>query len=301
MDTTTKFGTCYSLLYVLSTSTALIFIEHLTKSIPTILVLWLSAVVATIIMHLICIKRLRYIYHCLIMDKKSFLLFVTTVFFIISSSYYSSHTVGSTLYLLSYFAISGLISLVISRQFRSLSIVNVFGSGCYIIAILWTLYKIAILTDGVYAIILTTIGAISGVVYAKYIQTYAVSFSLSALESLAVRYWLVIILIPILMPESLFSCLATYKLIYTPKIVLVSLSTLILPLYFNQKALKYMHYTKVLIINALTPFVSLIFSIIFMNKYSTLINLSIPAILIFVGTLCVIFLTKLINTSYRSK
>lgn len=279
-----KLGGFYSVLYVFSTAIALAFIEDLTKAIPFTFVLWVSAVVATLIMHLVCIRRISYIYKCLIKNKKTFLLLISSVFFIVLSSYYSSHIVGSSLYLISYFALSGLISLVLSKHFRLSSIPSIIAGFCYIIAIIMAFFEMLNMHQGDRAILVILIGAISGVVYAKYIQRYASEFMLSALESIAIRYWLVIVLIPILIPQNLVNYILTYQLMDTPIIILVAIMALILPLYFTQKALENIHYTNALIINASTPIVSLIISVLFINSSILLIKLFIPAILVFIGT-----------------
>ena len=263
-------GGAFGLLYVLNTAIALTYIENISSSINPLLLLWLTAIVATIAMHFCCYRRLGYIYNAILAHKKIFIIEIVTVFFIVLSSYFSCYAVGAALYILGYFAISGLIALFLTKPGTKNYRLFFSAIFCYSIVIIFIFKLMSIYPHGILAITITSIGAISGVIYLNYSKKRSQTSNLSALEVLAVRYLLVIMIIPVVVPQiiyfNLFAFLHNNNIIQNSLvIIMVATTALILPLYFNQKALHHLHYTQVALINALTPTVTLILSFLLHN------------------------------------
>lgn len=263
-------GFWYSVLYVFATVFALFSVENITRNnhIDPILFLWLSTIAATLIMHLIIYKSLKQIYNSLTQQKTSFILMIISVTMIVSSSYYGAHHIGTMRYLLLYFSLTGLISLIIRRNNlkQYIFIISLISyTACSMCLIFITLnlsfhdYNIRSLqSQTIYAVLLTIIGAICGVTYAKYSQKHSLSHDLSAIELLSVRYWLVIMLMPMLLHAKILE--QTTWILQDPNLILQllfsSILVLIIPLYFAQKSLHYIDYPISMVISSITPFVA---------------------------------------------
>lgn len=300
-----KPGVFFGLLYVLNTAIALTYIENISGSINPILLLWLTAIVATISMHFCCYKRLWYIYQTVWAQKKIFIIEIISVFFIVLSSYFSCYAVGAALYIVGYFAISGLIALFFVKspiKNRTLFFSAIF---CYSIVIIFIFQLMYIYNQGAIAIAITSIGAIFGVIYLNYSKKRSQISSLSAIEVLSMRYWLVIVIIPIIFPHiiyfNIFSFIHSNNIVQNSWIVIIIATTaLIFPLYFNQKALQLLHYTEVAIINALTPTVTLILSFLLHNHSMLHLQIATLCLITFIASYLSIKITRRSNMQINS-
>lgn len=285
-------GIIYAILYMLSTCASLMFVENISakEQISPLIMLWINALVATAIMHLILLPKLKFTYIKFFESPLNTLLMLFTVLLIVASSFYSIKKIGTMEYLVLYFSVMGFVSSII-ELFHYKNKLNVFRFILFMFVCIMLANHLV--QKDTFAVIITVIGASAGVSYARFSQKMALIVKMSAIQILSVRYWLVIILTPLFFSNYLESALNGFNILREKFIVitLLSILTLIIPLYLTQKSLKYISYSKNGIINSGAPLIAILANYIFTNNLIDSIFV-IAAACIFVNTL----LTKYISS-----
>lgn len=256
MNTNTLIGILYSIFYAIVCAGTLIAVEAISQSISSMSTLWGSAVFATVVLHIRSIKALRKVYRSAINHYPLVIVMILSVFFIVFSSYYSVAIIGVENYLVLYFSTLGMIATIL-HYVKIKQKKCIFSIIFYITAILAALSNLHLSnTETISSLISILLGCFGGVMYAKYSQMLYAATGLGALQLLSIRYWLVILVLP-LFPHTI-GHLRDLMIEYWAYIALMGVSVLILPLYLSQKSLEFVDYKIYLIISSTTPIFSLL-------------------------------------------
>ena len=248
----------YSFLYVVIASFGTVFIEKLFASISPFFSLLITATIATLFFNIVNIGKLQAIYRACWQEKNLCFAIMITILVMWSCAMSSPGLIGASLYSFLYFCWLGMIG------FLSLSIIdwkNNYKKFYFFIATLlliilsvWSVLEHAFLRSEILGIILALCGGTSAFVYFKQSQALIKRIKLSATQILAMRFYLTIFVIIIFLPKGSFS------LYFSPfnlmQLTILSLITLIVPLYFQQKALERISSEQNAIIMSLTPVVT---------------------------------------------
>lgn len=257
----------YSFLYVLIFSIALVLIQKLDIILPPLFSLLVTASIATIYFNFINKNSLKKIYADCFQNKKDWCLVMCIVLVMWSTTMVGPGKIGASLFNFIYFAWLGTLG------FLSLSFKNwkQYNKQFYFALSLSTLIVINIYLElnnsfsmaALTGIILALIGGTSSFFYFRKSQSLAKNASLSATQVLAVRFYLSIIILLIFLP--------TYQIgeyltpINSLNLVLLAFFSLIIPLYFSQKALEKITPEQHAIINSLCPLITGIIQVLTFN------------------------------------
>lgn len=248
----------YSFLYVLIFSIALVLIQKLDITIPPLFSLLITTTIATIYFNLINRKNLKKIYADCLQNKKDWFLVMAIVLIMWSTTMIGPGKIGASLFNFIYFAWLGTLGFL-SLSFQSWKQYNkqFYFASCLsaliIINILLELnnsFSLSVLTG----IALALIGGTSSFIYFRKSQSLAKNASLSATQVLAVRFYLSIVMILIFLPKHLIGEYLTP--VNSLNLILLAFFSLIIPLYFSQKALEKITSEQHAIINSLCPLVT---------------------------------------------
>lgn len=268
----------YSFLYVFIFSIALVLIQKLDVSIPPFLSLFVSAIIATMYFNLINLTRLKEIYFDCIKNLTSWFFLMVSVLVMWGSTMVGPGKIGASTFNFLYFAWLGALGFFsLSRQNWRANITKIYF-GLIIIFLLifdisFELYQSNNLQT-VVGVILSLIGGTTSFIYFKQSQLFTKKTSLTATQILAVRFYLSIVVLSVFIssnePAKYFNISNTFFLI------ILAFFSLIIPLYFSQKALEKITSEQHAIITSLCPAVTAILQAIIFK------DLSIEHMIIFV-------------------
>lgn len=289
-------GVAYAVGYMLLTCASLMFVESISvkEQIDPLIMLWVNAIVATIIMHIILLSKLKLTYIKFIKYPLSTTFMMVTVLLIVASSFYSIKKIGTMEYLVLYFSVMGFVSSLVEILLHKNKLNTL---RLMVFAIVCIMLVNHLMQKNDIAVVITFIGASAGVLYARFSQKLALNVNMSALQILSIRYWFVIVIIPLLFNDCLESVINGVHVLKEKFVIitLLSIITLILPLYMTQKSLKHISYSKNGIINSCAPLIAILGNYIFTNNLIDSIFI-VAATCIFLNTL----LTKHINSHKMS-
>lgn len=282
----------YSFLYVFVFSVALVLIQELDINIPPLFSLLITATIATLYFNFINKKNLKKIYADCFANKKQWLLVMSIVLVMWGTTMVGPGKIGASLFNFIYFAWLGMLGLIsLSLQNWNTNKVKFYFALSILLLIITNVVfelRASFSMDSIYGMFLALVGGSSSFIYFKQSQTLAKTASLSATQVLAVRFYLAIIMLLIILPKSHFGdYLTLYNLAC---LVLLAFFSLIIPLYFSQKALEKITSEQHAIINSLCPIVTAVLQQLIFN------DLKIEQVFIYVAyslaILCLYFVDK---------
>lgn len=245
----------YSFFYVLVFSVALVLIQKLDVSIPPLFSLLITASIATLYFNIINRYHLKKIYiHCL-ENKKQWFLVMFIVLVMWGTTMIGPGQIGASLFNFIYFAWLGMIGfMILSLQNWHQNKINFYFGLVLLFLVLINIYfelRSSISYSTICGITMALIGGTSSFIYFKKSQALARSAQLSATQVLAVRFYMSIIVLFMILPNT---HMANYfTLINFMNLIVLAFLSLIIPLYFSQKALEKITSEQHAIINSLCP------------------------------------------------
>ncbi|MBV9576399.1 MAG: EamA family transporter [Gammaproteobacteria bacterium] len=248
----------YSFLYVFIFSIALILIQKLDITIPPLFSLLVTTIIASIYFNMINRKSLKKIYTDCFQNKKEWFSVMLIVLIMWSMTMIGPGKIGASLFNFIYFAWLGTLGFL-SLNFQD---PKKYNKQFYFAVCLGTLIIVNILIELKHSfsfavltgIALALAGGTSSFIYFKKSQILARSAHLSATQVLAVRFYLSIIFLLFFLPT--YQVDAYLTLSNSFNLILLAFFSLIIPLYFSQKALEKITPEQHAIINSLCPLIT---------------------------------------------
>lgn len=257
----------YSFLYVLVFSIALVLIQKLDVSIPPLFSLLVTATIASIYFNIINIKNLKKIYIDCFTNKKQWLLVMLIVLIMWGTTMMGPGKIGASLFNFIYFAWLGMLGFLLLSFQNWKEAKNKFYYGLCLFLLIAMIVSFELKADFSSDILLGMIFAILGgtasFIYFKQSQMLANRANLSATQVLAVRFYLSIIVLFFILPKDHLSKYLSIQ--NSISLILLAFFSLIIPLYFSQKALEKITSEQHAIINSLCPIVTGILQEIIFN------------------------------------
>jgi len=248
----------YSFLYVLVFSIALILIQKLDVNIPPLFSLLITASIASLYFNIINRNHLKKIYSDCWANKKQWLIIMFIVLVMWGTTMIGPGKIGASLFNFIYFAWLGMVGLMLSslKNWREYRRKFYFGLCLFFLIILNVFFELRanFSYNAIYGIFLALLGGTSSFIYFKQSQALAKNAHLSATQVLAVRFYLSIIVLLLILPKQHTAHYLT--IINSINLVLLAFFSLIIPLYFSQKALEKITSEQHAIINSLCPLVT---------------------------------------------
>jgi hypothetical protein len=257
----------YSLLYVLVFSSALILIQKLDVSIPPLFSLLITASIACLYFNIINKSHLRKMYSDCLENKKQWVSVMLIVLLMWGTTMIGPGKIGASLFNFIYFAWLGTIGFILSsfQSGKENKIKLYFGLSLVLLLAVNISFELRSSpnVETIYGILLAILGGTASFVYFKQSQYLAKNANLTATQVLAVRFYLSIIVLMIILPkQNIAQFISPINLMY---LFLLAFLSLIFPLYFSQKALEKITSEQHAIINSLCPVVTGILQELFFN------------------------------------
>ncbi len=258
----------YSFLYVLTYSCAAIFIERLYFTISPFFSLLVTASIAIIFFNLLNIRSLKSIYRACWKEKKLWFSVMATILVMWVCTMIGPGLIGAALcnFLTSSFlGVLGLFSLV-KKDFKNNRLKFYIGLCIVGLMIVMVANKLehAFTIHVLVGILAGFIVGGSGFIYFKQSQLITKRIQLASTQILAVRFYLTVIVMFAVLPHGSFALYATP--INLGHLVLLAFLSLIIPLFFQQKALERISSAQNAIIASLCPAcIALLQEVIFRN------------------------------------
>lgn len=257
----------YSFLYVLVFSVALVLIQKLDVSIPPLLSLFVTATIASIYFNLINKNHLQKIYSDCFKNKTQWILVMLIVLIMWTTTMIGPGKIGASLFNFIYFAWLGILGFVMLsiqnwKEYR----IKFYFAACLFLLIAANIFfelRISVSYDALYGITMALLGGTASFIYFKQSQSLAKNAKLSATQVLAVRFYLSIIILGLVMPKNQIQNYLTLSNSFA--LILLAFFSLIIPLYFSQKALEKITPEQHAIINSSCPIITAILQAIVFN------------------------------------
>lgn len=263
----------YPILFVLASAIATVSIDDLVAGIPAKLVLFIVTSIAIIYFHLINAKNILKIYHSAM--KNPFLLIAVNVLLAATwlATYLGIYYLGASVYNIFYFSISAALAASITtlevKKSHSITLLM-----CLILVLAWYLMNLP--STGV---IFSVIGGVSGFLYRHYSYKLSSNNNLSSSQILAIRFWLLWLVLFYLAPLDQTS--KYMSLYYVFLILIVAFISFILQNWLNQQGIIKAGVKRSTTILAFTPLATIACQYVFLRQYSlNWILLSIVCLLI---------------------
>lgn len=257
----------YSFLYVLVFSIALVLIQKLDVSIPPLFSLLITAIFASLYFNLINRNHLRKIYSDCFANKKQWITVMIIVLVMWATTMIGPGKIGASLFNFIYFAWLGMLGFIMLslQNWKEYRIKFYFALCLFslIIANVFFELKTSLSYESLYGIILALLGGTASFIYFKQSQALAKNAHLSATQVLAVRFYLAIIILLLFLPRHQIVNYLNLPTIFV--LLLLAFFSLIIPLYFSQKALEKITSEQHAIINSSCPIVTGILQQIIFN------------------------------------
>ncbi len=248
----------YSFLYVLVFSIALVLIQKLDADIPPLFSLLITASIGSLYFNLINITNLKKIYLDCLKNKIQWILVMIIVLVMWATTMIGPGKIGASLFNFIYFAWLGAIGLfMISLRDWKKNSLKFYFAICVLILIASNIYfelRLSMSSQTLWGILLALIGGTASFIYFKQSQALAKNANLSATQVLAVRFYLSIFILLIIIPKH--HLYEYFSLLNSINLIILAFFSLIIPLYFSQKALEKITSEQHAIINSLCPIVT---------------------------------------------
>jgi drug/metabolite transporter (DMT)-like permease len=221
----------YSVLYVIDSAISRVLIDFTISNIPITIVLFGVSIVAIIFFSLINFKSILNTYKKFFFDFKGIQLFIGLNLSVLSMwvlTYLGIDFVGASMSAYLFFmSLSLATSILKNHQFKFKGIIFI------LIFILFMIIAILSLDHMIYAII-PILAGISGFIYNVISTKTTAKIKLKTSETLACRYWALIIFLPFFMPENTSSYINPTNIFL---IITIGTLSFILQVWFAQKGL----------------------------------------------------------------
>ncbi len=257
----------YSFLYVLVFSIALILIQKLDVSIPPLFSLLVTATIASLYFNIINKNNLKKIYADCLKNKKQWFSVMLIVLIMWGTTMVGPGKIGASLFNFIYFAWLGMLGfmLLALKNWQEYKIKFYFGV-CLLLLIIANIFfeiRSSFSYESLYGIFLALAGGTSSFIYFKNSQALAKNANLSATQVLAVRFYLSIIVLFIILPKQ--HVVEYMSFTNLTNLLLLAFLSLIIPLYFSQKALEKITSEQHAIINSLCPIATCVLQTLVFN------------------------------------
>ena len=248
----------YSFLYVLVFSVALILIQKLDLSIPPLFSLLITASIASLYFNMINRHHFKKIYADCLVNKKEWFLVMVIVLVMWVTTMIGPGKIGASLFNFIYFAWLGMLGFMLLslQNWQEHRIKFYFGLCLFLLIIINVFFELqsSFSLDTIYGISLALLGGTFSFIYFKKSQALAKNANLSATQVLAVRFYLAIIVLFLILPKQHMEQYFTFSNSFN--LIVLAFFSLIIPLYFSQKALEKITSEQHAIINSLCPLVT---------------------------------------------
>lgn len=232
--------------------------EYLMISISPALILLLSSIIACIYFHLINWKKISSIYVPFLREKWLFIKLNVAVAGVWLCTYYSIYFSSATISIYTFFITGGALSLFLRRNKSGTDIVGII-LFCILIFFPYIIYHA--LWRG---ISLGILGGIFGLSYNIISGTVCSHLKLTATQTLACRFWLLIFALCFFIPKNFLTQLNVQVLLI---IVFIAFLSLILQIWLNQKSVIAIGGKQTSFIASFAPSVTFIIQGIFLNHW----------------------------------
>lgn len=248
----------YSFLYVLIFSVALVLIQKLDINIPPLFSLLITVTIASLYFNFINHNHFKKIYSDCFKNKKQWLMVMLIVLVMWATTMIGPGKIGASLFNFIYFAWLGMLGFMMLslnnwQEYR----IKFYFALCLLLLIVANIFfelHSSFSYDELYGIVMALLGGTASFVYFKQSQTLAKNAHLSATQVLAVRFYLAIIILALIVPKHQIHDYLTPS--NSISLILLAFFSLIIPLYFSQKALERITSEQHAIINSSCPIVT---------------------------------------------
>lgn len=260
----------YSLLYVIIFSFGIILIQSLYSSVSPIFSLLVTSIIATLYFNILNIGKLKVMYASCFQQKQLWLSIMITILIMWGAAMISPGIIGASLYSFLSFSWTGMLGFIFlgldrSKRERAKLYLGIGVLALIVYTVCNSLWQTPSWKQALGIILALLVGS-SVFVYFKQSQAIAKVINLAASQILAVRFYLTITVLLIILPKhSIASYLTGIEFL---KLFLLAFFTLIIPLYCQQKALEKISAEQNAIIVSLTPILTSILQAIFFKKIS---------------------------------
>ena len=245
----------YSFLYVLVFSVALVLIQKLDVSIPPLFSLLITASITSLYFNIINKNHLKKIYADCLANKKAWFSVMFIVLIMWGTTMVGPGQIGASLFNFIYFAWLGMLGfMLLSFQDWEKHRIKLYFGLCLfslIIANIFFELRSSFSYESISGIFMALVGGTASFIYFKQSQALAKNAHLTATQVLAVRFYLAIVVLLLILPKHEAVNYLTIGNSFS--LVLLAILSLIIPLYFSQKALEKITSEQHAIINSLCP------------------------------------------------
>lgn len=213
--------------------------------------LLLAATIVTIFFNLVNLGKLKKIYANCWRQKKECLGIMITILVMWNCAMTAPGLIGASLTNFLVFAWLGTLGFFVSGMNNRINLyVSLFIASLITFVIVTTLLQ-GYSTHKLAGIVIALISGTSSYVYFKQSQSLVSKIKLSSTQILAFRFYLTLVVLYILLPQGSFSLYFNMKNLL--EIIVLAVAGMIIPLYFQQKALEKITSEQNAIIMSLTP------------------------------------------------
>lgn len=239
-------------------SIALVLIQKLDVSIPPLFSLLITASIASLYFNIINRNHLKKIYADCLANKKSWFSVMVIVLIMWATTMIGPGEIGASLFNFIYFSWLGMLGFMfLSYQDWQKHRIKFYFGLCLLSLVIANVFfelRSSFSYEAISGIFLALLGGTSSFVYFKQSQALSKNAHLSATQVLAVRFYLAIVVLLLILPKHDAVNYLTLGNLFN--LVLLAFFSLIIPLYFSQKALEKITSEQHAIINSLCPIVT---------------------------------------------
>ncbi|NNM59624.1 MAG: EamA family transporter [Legionellales bacterium] len=251
----------YSLIFILITAFSMLFIQHLDATIPAMLTLLVTTTIAILYFNLVNLNNLKSIYSTCWKHKKLWFAMMLSVLVMQAGAMIAPGIIGASLHGFLYFSWLGALGfLSLGWQDWQKNYMKFYCGLCIVGLIIVNICFALNNTFSekvLFGLLCSLISGTSAFVYFKQSQTIIKTMQLSASKILAVRFYLTIPLAFAFLPFNSLTHYFSYENLFS--IVLLAFISMIIPLYFSQKALEKITSEQNAIIMSFCPALTAIF------------------------------------------
>lgn len=245
----------YAFLYVIISGFSFVFIEKLYADISPFFSLLIMSIITTIFFNLVNIHNLKKMYVACWQEKKLWFGIMVVILVMWSCTMIGPGLIGASLYGFIYFSFLGVLGYL-SAYFRREKLDRnklYFSFAIFLLIVtgIIDLLREELNLSSIFGLALGLIGGITSFIYFKQTQMLVKRVKLSASQILAIRFYLTIITMFIILPKGNFDLYLTWNNMW--QLLGLSFFSLIIPLYFMQKALEKITSEQSAIILSLVP------------------------------------------------
>jgi hypothetical protein len=234
-------------------------------SIPPLFSLFITASIASLYFNVINRSQLKKIYTECFYNKKQWLSVMLIVSVMWGTTMIGPGEIGASLFNFIYFAWLGMLGFMLLsfQDWKKNRTKFYFGLCLFLLIVANVLFELqaSFSYKSIYGISLALIGGTFSFIYFKQSQSLANKAQLAATQVLAVRFYLAIVVLMSILPKH--DLVNYFTISNSFNLVLLAFVSLIIPLYFSQKALEKITSEQHAIINSLCPIVTGILQEIF--------------------------------------